>query len=64
MNKKRYLIYAVITALLALLFYVQFRTWTRFNWGEFFAQTRDVSRLHILLGIVYIYIAYMLRAVR
>lgn len=64
MTNKRYLIYGVITALLVLLFYVQFRTWTKFDWGMFFTQTRDVSLLHIVLGIAYIYFAYVLRAVR
>jgi glycosyltransferase 2 family protein len=64
MTNKRSLAYAVITAILILLFYLQFRSWKRFDWESFLAQTRHVGRVHILLGIAYIYFAYVLRAVR
>ncbi|HEY4053137.1 MAG TPA: lysylphosphatidylglycerol synthase transmembrane domain-containing protein [Terriglobales bacterium] len=64
MTKKRFLIYALVAALLAMLFYVQFRTWRRFDWNVFFAQTKQVQLLHILFGIGFTYFAYVLRAVR
>ena len=68
MNKKRLFLYVLVTAVLAALFYVQFRTWRRFDWQVFFAQTRDVTRgtgpLHIFLGIAFTYLAYLMRAVR
>ena len=32
MDKKRYLAYAVVAAILAILIYVQFRTWKNFDW--------------------------------
>src|SRR5260221_7319135 len=64
MINKKYLAYALIGTLLALLFYVQFRTWTRFDWGVFLAQTRQVNWLQILLGIAFIYLAYVLSGVR
>jgi uncharacterized protein (TIRG00374 family) len=64
MTKKRSLIYALVAALLATLFYVQFRTWRRFDWSVFFAQTKQVQLLHILFGIAFTYFAYVLRAVR
>lgn len=68
MNKKRLLIYALVTALLAVLFYVQFRTWQRFDWTVFRSQTRAVVRplglLHIFLGMAFTYIAYYMRAIR
>lgn len=68
MPKKRTLIYVFVTALLALLFYVQFRTWRRFDWSVFGGQTREIVRplglLHIFLGIAFTYIAYFMRAVR
>ena len=68
MNKKRLLVYVVVAAVLAALFYVQFRTWRRFDWDVFLAQTREVTRgwgpIHIFLGIAFTYIAYFMRAVR
>jgi hypothetical protein len=64
MTKKRFLVYAIVTALLVALFYVQFRTWRRFDWNVFFAQTKQVQLLHILFGIGFTYFAYVLRAVR
>jgi uncharacterized protein (TIRG00374 family) len=68
MNKKRLFVYVVVAAVLAALFYVQFRTWRRFDWDVFLAQTREVTRgwgpIHIFLGIAFIYVAYFLRAVR
>lgn len=64
MNKKRFLIYALVTLLLAALFYVQFRTWRRFDWGVFLAQTRQIQLWRILCGIGLTYFAYLLRAVR
>jgi len=64
MNKKRFLIYALVALLLGALFYVQFRTWRRFDWNIFLAQTRQIKLLHILFGIGLTYFAYILRAVR
>jgi hypothetical protein len=68
MTKKRLLIYALVAALLAMLFYVQFRTWRRFDWNVFFAQTKQVAHgsgpIHILLGIAFTYVAYFMRAWR
>jgi len=68
MKQKRLLAYVVVAALLAALFYVQFRTWRRFDWDVFLAQTREVTRgwgpIHIFLGIAFTYIAYFMRAVR
>lgn len=68
MNNKRLLVYLVVAALLAALFYVQFRTWSRFDWGVFLSQTRQVTRgrgpVHILLGIALTYLAYLMRALR
>lgn len=68
MTKKRLLAYALVTALLAVLFYVQFRTWRRFDWSVFGSQTREVVRpmglFHIFLGAAFTYIAYFMRAVR
>ena len=64
MNKKRLILYAALACLLAILFYLQFRTWRNFDWGLFLSQTRQVDAAHILLGIGLTYFAYLLRAVR
>jgi uncharacterized protein (TIRG00374 family) len=68
MTKKRALVYALIASLLAILVYVQFRTWRNFDWAIFRAQTNQVfsahGLIHIFGGIAYTYLAYGLRAVR
>ncbi len=68
MTKKRLFIYAIVTAVLAALFYVQFRTWQRFDWAVFRKETSEVGRgmgpVHIFLAIAFTYIAYYMRAVR
>lgn len=68
MTKKRALAYVFVAAMLAALFYLQFRTWRRFDWNVFFGQTRNVTDglgpFHIFLGIAFTYIAYLMRALR
>ena len=64
MDKKRYLAYAVVAAILAILIYIQFRTWKNFDWSTFWDQSRQVSLLHILNAVLLIYLSYFLRAVR
>ncbi len=66
MNKKRVIIYALVFAVLALLVYLQFRTWRNFDWATFLSQTGQVRehKLNILAGIALIYLAYGMRAVR
>ena len=62
MNKKRYVVYAVVFVVLAALVYLQFRTWRNFDWARLFQY--GLSWRHIFQGVAYIYIAYFLRAVR
>src|SRR6202166_3817825 len=62
MSKKKYAAFAVVFVVLAVLVYLQFRTWRNFDWARLFQY--GLSWRHILHGIVYIYIAYILRAVR
>jgi uncharacterized membrane protein YbhN (UPF0104 family) len=64
MDKKRTLVYALVTAILAALVYAQFRTWRDFDWATFWSQTDHVHKLHILIAIALIYLAYGMRAVR
>src|ERR1700691_3700583 len=62
MNKKKYAAYAVVFVVLDALIYLQFRTWRDFDWAklvEYRLQWR-----HIVHGVIYIYFAYILRAVR
>jgi uncharacterized protein (TIRG00374 family) len=62
MNKKNYAIYAGVFLVLSVLVYLQFRTWQNFDWARLL-QYRP-NWLDILRGVVYIYLAYFLRAVR
>jgi uncharacterized protein (TIRG00374 family) len=62
MNKKKYLAFAVVFVVLALLLYLQFRTWRNFDWVLLLQYKLDWR--HILHGVGYIYLAYFLRAVR
>jgi uncharacterized protein (TIRG00374 family) len=64
MSKKRILAYAVVTAILAVLIYLQFRTWKDFDWPTFWGQWKQLSLLHILQALVLIYATYFLRALR
>jgi glycosyltransferase 2 family protein len=62
MNNKKYIAYAVVIAVLAVLVYLQFRTWRNFDWARLFQY--GLNWRHILYGVLYIYFAYFLRAVR
>jgi len=63
MNKKRYVVYAVVSLVLAVLVYLQFRTWQNFDWARF-RETRPQKWIHVLHGIALIYLAYVVRAIR
>src|SRR5208337_2550418 len=39
MNKKKYAAYAIVFAVLAVLVYLQFRTWRNFDWALLFRQS-------------------------
>ena len=62
MDKKRILAYAVVTAILAALVYMQFRTWKDFDWTTFWDQSKQVNPLRVLDAIALIYFSYSLRA--
>ncbi len=64
MKNRQYLAYAVIFVILAALVYFQFRTWKNFDWATFLSQTSHVNKLHVLFGVGWIYLAYLMRAVR
>jgi len=64
MNKKQITIYSVIAAVLGTLIYLQFRTWRDFDWATFWTQTDHINKFHILHGVLLIYLAYLMRALR
>ena len=64
MKKKQLVSLLVITAILAVLVYLQFRSWRAFDWAKFRQYTGGVSLLHIGAGIGLIYLGYLLRATR
>jgi len=64
MKRKHAVTTAVIVVILAALVYLQFRSWQRFDWAEFWRQTRGVSLWHIAAAVALIYLSYFLRAVR
>jgi len=64
MNKQRSIIYGLLLTVLFVLVYLQFREWRTFDWNKFLEHTRDVSWLHVGYGMLLIYLAYVLRAVR
>jgi len=63
MNKRKYIVYAVVFLILAVLVYLQFRTWQDFDWARF-RETRPTKWIHVLHGIALIYLAYVVRAFR
>jgi len=64
MDKKRIVASAVVFLILAVLVYLQYRHWQTFDLGTFWSQTHRISKIKVLRGIGFIYIAYVLRALR
>src|SRR5229473_3364132 len=63
MTNKRYVVYGFVFLVLAVLVYLQFRTWQNFDWARF-RETRPQKWIHVLHGIALIYLAYAVRAIR
>ncbi len=64
MDKKRIAATLVVFLILAVLVYLQYRHWQTFDWGTFWAQTHRINKVKVLRGIGWIYIGYVLRALR
>lgn len=64
MDKKRILASVLVFLILAVLVYLQYRHWRSFDWGTFWSQTHRIRKLHVIHGIVLIYVAYWMRALR
>jgi uncharacterized protein (TIRG00374 family) len=62
MINKKYAVYAGVFVVLAVLVYLQFRTYKNFDWAKLFQYS--LNWRHILHGVLLIYFAYVLRAVR
>jgi uncharacterized protein (TIRG00374 family) len=63
-RKARIVLTALVGAALAALLYLQVREWTTFDWAVFLRQTRRADFALIALGVVLIYVTFVLRAVR
>src|SRR5207237_416858 len=48
MTKKQIVLYGLAAVVLAVLVYMQFRTWRNFDWPTFWSQTDEVNKSHIL----------------
>lgn len=64
MDKKRILASVVVFLILAALVYLQYRQWRTFDWATFWSETHRIKKLHVLHGIVLIYLGYGMRAWR
>jgi len=64
MNKNRIFVYLLVLGFLGLLVYLQFRHWQTFDWSKFVTNSSDISWRYVIYGIILIYVAYFLRAVR
>jgi glycosyltransferase 2 family protein len=60
--KRKHLVYAVVFLVLAVLVYLQFRTWKNFDWARLVEYR--LNWRHIFHGVALIYVAYFLRALR
>jgi glycosyltransferase 2 family protein len=64
MDRKRILASLVVFLILAILVYLQYRHWRTFDWHTFWSQTHRINKMHVLHGIAYIYVGYLMRALR
>src|SRR5215470_4139988 len=64
MDKKRFLITALVLVVLAALVYLQVRTGKRFDWHRFWVATHNTNKFYLLAGVALVYADYFLRAVR
>src|SRR5256885_7403260 len=64
MTTKRLLLLAIIVVVLGALIYLQIHEWRRFDWEKFIQGSEGINWWRVLVGIVFIYTADALRAVR
>jgi glycosyltransferase 2 family protein len=61
---KRYVTLGIVALLLAVLAYLQFRTWRDFDWATFWSMTGTANKGYLVLALVVIFTDYYFRAVR
>lgn len=64
MNKKRFLITALVLVVLAALVYLQVRAWKKFDWHRFWMATHNTNKFYLVAGVALVYADYVLRALR
>jgi glycosyltransferase 2 family protein len=64
MDRKKFFVSALVLFVLAALVYLQVRTWRKFDWQKFGAETQHTRITYLLAGVALIYADYFLRAVR
>lgn len=64
MNKRQVLLLLLVASVLVLLVYLQVQHWRKFDWDVFVEQTEDVRWGTVVIGVLLIYAADALRAVR
>jgi uncharacterized protein (TIRG00374 family) len=64
MDKRRILASVLVFCILAILIYLQYRHWRTFDWATFWSQTHRIRWRHVFHGVVLIYLAYVVRALR
>src|SRR6476660_3990097 len=64
MNKKRFLITALVLVVLAGLVYLQVRAWKKFDWHRFWVATHNTNKFYLVAGVALVYADYILRAMR
>lgn len=62
--RKQLITTALIVLILGILVYLQFRTWTEFNWHVFWRETSGMNIARLVFAVALIYAVYFLRAVR
>jgi uncharacterized protein (TIRG00374 family) len=64
MDKKRILASVVVSLILVVLVYLQYREFHSFDWRTFWAQGRRINWIRVARGVGLIYFAYGMRALR
>jgi glycosyltransferase 2 family protein len=64
MSRKRFLITALVLAVLAGLVYLQVRAWKKFDWHRFWVATHNTNKFYLVAGVALVYADYILRALR
>ena len=64
MNKKQFVVLLLLAAVLIFLVYLQVQHWRKFDWQKFADQTEYIRWGRVVVGVLLIYVADGLRALR